>query len=242
MTEPKRTVKIKEAGNGSREPFPVLLALTAWSFAMNIFSPDGKLARCLNCIGSLIVLNILTLLCCIPVITIGPAITALYTMTMRIVRGEEGRIIPEYLRALKENFKNALLIWLFFGGLMAFMAFDIYLLQSLTGRFGLFYRALLFVLILFMAAVCMQAFALQARFTNTPKNTVKNAFILCAGRILPSLLMLAVSLSPLLLLTSSLRFISVCFLIGLSGPAYLAGIYFVSIFRVYETDDSSSEP
>ena len=66
---------------------------------MDIFAPDGKLARALNCIGNLIILNLLTLLCCIPLFTIGAAMTALYTETMRMARGEEGSIVKEYFRA-----------------------------------------------------------------------------------------------------------------------------------------------
>lgn len=34
---------------------------------MGIFSPDGALARLLNTLGNLIVLNILTIICCVPV-------------------------------------------------------------------------------------------------------------------------------------------------------------------------------
>jgi len=202
---------------------------------MSIFAPDGKLATALNTIGSLIVLNLLTILCCLPVFTVGAAMTALYTMTMRIVRKEEGAIVKEYFAAFRDNFRQATISWLIFGSLMVFMAFDIFLLQRITGTFGMVYRILLFVIILGFAVECIHIFALQARFDNTPKNTAKNALLLCVGHFPQAVLMLAVTVSPLILLSVSLRFISVVFLIGLSGPAFLAGMYFVSIFRQYET-------
>lgn len=208
---------------------------------MSIFSPDGKLARCLNGIGNLIILNLLTLVCCLPLVTIGPAMTALYTMTMRMARGEEGSIVPEYFRAFKDNFRQAFLTWLLFGGLMLFLAFDIYILRGLTGNFGMIYRVVLFVLLLLTAMICIHCFAFQARFADTIRHTIKNAMLLCAGRLPQAALMLAVTCSPLLLLSASFRFISVCFLIGLSGPAYLAGIYFASVFRVYETGSKAAD-
>ena len=155
---------------------------------MSIFAPDGKLARCLNCIGNLMILNILTLICCIPLVTAGAAMTALYTMTMRMARNEEGSIVREYFQAFRDNFKQATILWLIFGSLMV-----------LT------------------------------------KNTAKNALLFCVSHFPQAILMLAVTICPLLLLSVSFRFISVVFLIGLSGPAYLAGIYFKSIFRRYET-------
>lgn len=201
---------------------------------MGIFAPDGKLAAVLNTLGYLIVLNLLTLLCCIPVVTIGAAMTALYSMTMRLARGEEGSIVKGYFGAFRANFRQATILWLIFGGLMAFMAFDIRLLQQITGSFGMAYRMVLFIIILCFGMECIHIFALQARFENSPKNTAKNALLLCVGHFPQAVLMLAVTLSPLLLLTVSFRFISVVFLIGLAGPAYLAGIYFKSIFRRYE--------
>ncbi len=204
---------------------------------MGIFAPDGKLAIALNRIGSLIVLNLLTILCSLPLFTIGAAMTALYSMTMRIARREEGAILKGYFRAFRENFRQATILWLIFGSLMAFMAFDIYLLKSLTGNFGLLYRILLFLIIAGFAMECIHIFALQARFDNTARNTAKNALLLCVGRFPQAVLMLAVTVSPLLLLSVSTRFVSVIFLIGLSGPAYLAGIYFAAVLRRYEGEN-----
>ena len=68
---------------------------------MGIFAPDGKLAGFLNALGNLIVLNILTLICSIPIFTFGASMTALYTMVMRMARKEDGKIISEYFKAFQ---------------------------------------------------------------------------------------------------------------------------------------------
>ena len=57
----------------------------------------------------------------------------------------DGKIISEYFKAFKANFKPATILWLIFGGLIAFMTFDIWLLRSITGTFGTVYRVILFV-------------------------------------------------------------------------------------------------
>ncbi len=201
---------------------------------MGIFSPDGALARFLNALGNLIVLNILAIICCIPVFTAGAAMTALYTMVMRMVRKEDGKIISGYFHAFKDNFKQATILWLIFGGLIAFMTFDIWLLRSITGTFGTVYRVVLFVIILVFAMVLLHIFAVLARFDNTIKNTAKNALLFCTGKLPQAVLMLVLTLIPAALLTISYRFVSVDFLIGLSGPAYLAAIYFADLFKSYE--------
>lgn len=203
---------------------------------MSIFAADGKLAAVLNRVGALIVLNVLTLVCSLPVFTAGAAMTALYAGAMRLVRGEEDEIVRNYFRAFRENLKQATVLWLIFGGIMLFMAFDIRVLQSVTGTFGQVYRILLFALILLFAVVLLHAFAVLARFDNTTGNTAKNALLFCAGHVFPAFLMLAVMLLPVVLLAVSYRFVPVVLLIGVSGPAYLAGMYFVPLFRGYEGD------
>lgn len=201
---------------------------------MGLFAIDGKLAVFLNTLGNLIVLNLLTLLCCLPLFTAGAAITALYASTQRIARKEDGSLILGYFKAFRDNFRQATILWLIGGGIIAFMIFDIWLLQSLTGTFGLVYRCLLLVLILLLVLELIYTFAVLARFQNTLKNTAKNALLFCAGKIGPALIMLVLTILPVILLTISYRFVPVLVLWGISGPAYLASIYFVSLFHNYE--------
>ena len=201
---------------------------------MSIFAADGNLVNFLNRLGYLMILNLLTVLCCIPVFTTGAAITALYSVTLRLVRKEDERIIAGYFRAFCDNFKQATLIWLAGGGILLFMLFDIRLLQSVAGTFGQVYRIVLFGAILLLVMLLMHAFAILARFDNTIKNTLKNAALFCAGHIAPAILMLETVLIPVILLMLSYRFLSVDILIGISGPAYLTSIYFTSLFKKYE--------
>ena len=76
------------------------------------FNLDSPVMVFLSKMADLMILNLLTLLLCIPIITAGDAITALYYMTIKIVKGEEGYIVRGYFKSFKENFKQATLIWL----------------------------------------------------------------------------------------------------------------------------------
>lgn len=51
---------------------------------MKLFSMDGKFLETFNKITDLVTLNILWLLCCIPIITIGASTSALYQVTLQI--------------------------------------------------------------------------------------------------------------------------------------------------------------
>ena len=76
----------------------------------NIFNPDSALMRGLGKIADLIVLNLLYLVSCIPLFTIGAANAALYDVTTRLSR-DDALIWRHYWAAFRSNFKKATAIF-----------------------------------------------------------------------------------------------------------------------------------
>ena len=62
------------------------------------FSSDGPLYQFLDKVGHLVLLNIIWLLCCLPVATIIPATTAFYYATIKSVRRGHGYAFKEFFR------------------------------------------------------------------------------------------------------------------------------------------------
>ena len=65
---------------------------------MGIFNMESSFMRALGKIADLMILNVLTILLCLPVITGGAAITALHYMCLKLVRNEEGYILKGYFK------------------------------------------------------------------------------------------------------------------------------------------------
>ena len=63
-----------------------------------LFSYDSAFFRIMDKLGSLFILNMLTLICSIPLFTVGTAFTALYYVTMKMVRDEETYVTKDYFR------------------------------------------------------------------------------------------------------------------------------------------------
>ena len=57
----------------------------------------------------MILLSIIWVLCCIPIITIGPATTAMYYATVKVIRRERGYVLREFFRSFKDNLKLGLI-------------------------------------------------------------------------------------------------------------------------------------
>ena len=84
---------------------------------------DSPVIVFLTTVADFMILNILFILCCAPVITIGPAVSALYTITMREARHEGGYIFKPFFKAFKNNFKQAFLLsilYLIIGAIFVF--------------------------------------------------------------------------------------------------------------------------
>ena len=79
---------------------------------MNIFNPDSPIMRFLSRLFDLIVLNALFIICCLPVVTIGASITAMYSVTLKMIRNEECYIVRGFFSSFKKNFKTATLLWI----------------------------------------------------------------------------------------------------------------------------------
>ena len=78
----------------------------------DLFNVDGPVLQFVNKIVYSVYLNILWFLCCIPVITVGASTTALFYVTLKISKNEEGNITKAFFRSFRQNFRQGTLIWL----------------------------------------------------------------------------------------------------------------------------------
>ena len=72
---------------------------------MNVFEEGSPFIRFLNRMADLLIINLLTLLMCVPVITAGASLTAMHYVLLKIVRDEEGYIVRSFFRSFKLNFQ-----------------------------------------------------------------------------------------------------------------------------------------
>ena len=147
---------------------------------MSVFSTEGKLAGFLNRIGDLIWLNVLTLVCCIPIVTIGASTTALFYVSLKIAKNEEGNLTQAFFRSFRENFRQGTVIWLILLGAGIVLGIDGYVLYHMRfeNAFWTLCTAIFFVAAAAYAVVLMYIFPLLARFDNTVGAMFKNAMFI----------------------------------------------------------------
>ena len=100
----------------------------------NLFRYDNKFFEALGKISNIVILNLLCILSCLPIITIGASATATYFIAMQIVKDEESYIIKEFIKRFKENFIISTKIWIIMmiiGVVLAALATVLYLKPAL---------------------------------------------------------------------------------------------------------------
>lgn len=200
------------------------------------FDLESPLMRVLNRVADLMILNLLMIVCCIPVITTGAAVTAMHYVILKMVRGEEGYLVKGFFKSFRENFKQATLIWLIMLVIIAVYIGDtvILLFSGLT-----FPKPLTIAVIavgIIIALIAMYVFPLLARFENTIRNTIKNAALIAVGNLPKTILMAVIYVLPLVVVYFSSYAMLFVFLFGISVPAYGAAWLYSNIFKKFEPE------
>ena len=78
---------------------------------MKFFSLENPIWKFIGNLADFFLLSCLWYLCCLPVVTAGAATTALYYITLKMARGQEGQLIPAFFHSFKQNLKQATALW-----------------------------------------------------------------------------------------------------------------------------------
>lgn len=165
---------------------------------MSLFHHDSPLMTALGKLSDIVICNLLFILCSLPVFTAGAALAALYTAMEAILDDyEDDPIYRVFLRAFKENFRQATLLWLVCLGAMAFLFLYYQVIALFEGTFFRVYQATFFLLCFLFAAGFQYIFPLQAQFANRVPATLKNSWLLAVLALPWTLLSLAIDAAVL---------------------------------------------
>lgn len=207
----------------------------------NLFSPDSVFMRAMSRIGDLMLLNLLFLLTCIPILTVGAAVSAMYSVTFRFDTDREASVIRIYLRAFRSDWKQATAIWLIVLLCTGSSCFNMFLFSRLPGIFS--FASVLFALLLMLVLLTAGfVFPLLSLFDNPIMVTLKNAFALSLGFLPRAVLIAVVNLLPLIVfLVDVYVFFQTAFLwaaIYFAAAAYLNTLLLKPVWAVFLSEGS----
>ena len=152
------------------------------------FDPNGLFAQIMNTILSLMLLNVCWILCSLPVVTMGAATSALYTVLIKMRDGEETKVLRRFFAAFRENFKRGTAVWLVLLLAAGVCGLDLYFANQMDSNVA---RVIALLGMVAVAMTAVSVFILVARFENTWGNHLKNALLLSLSHAPRALLALA---------------------------------------------------
>ena len=139
------------------------------------------LRRAMDAFGNIFGLNVCFVISCLPVITIGASLAALYSMCIRLQDGREETVLAGYITEFKKNFKQATQAFLVILVYLVVMLGEYIMINNVDGGISTFYTYILIVEAVLFCLVVPFVFPLIACYENTLINTFKNAFLLSIG-------------------------------------------------------------
>ena len=171
-----------------------------------LFNMDNKFFTVMGRVADLIMLNVVFLICCLPIVTIGASLTALHYVTLKMARNEESYIIRSFFKSFKQNFKQATVINLIMLAVAAILYMDLRIVGNIDGTMSQVLYIVFFAFGILYMMVFLYIYPVLAKFYNSIKNTFRNAFLM-AIRHLPYTV----------LMQSSLCYLQACFLLKVSA-------------------------
>jgi len=208
---------------------------------MNKLNINSPFFQFINTLAEFVLLNLLWIICCIPVVTIGASTTALYYVTMQTARNEHGYIVKNFFKSFKSNFKQATFIWVIFMVFGAILIFNLSFCITLKTTAGTVIFVIVGIFSFFYILSLLYVFPLLARFTNTTKQVLKNAPLIALLNMKYTIVILVITLLIPVILYLFPQFAVFLLIFGSAFFAYLNSFFYIKVFNRYENTEERKE-
>lgn len=210
---------------------------------MGLFNENNFLNIALLKVWDIVLTNLLFIICCIPIITIGPAFTAMYHCTLRIVKGNNSGTLKTFFRAFKDNFKQSIIVWLGSLVIAAILYTDVRFLSTQNSMFASILFSLTAAMIILLVIINLLIYPVIAAFEGTLKMQLKNAFVFAARHFFKVILIFLVWTFPMATtyIDTQLQplYIFCWFFFLFSTLAYINSFMLYKMFKPYLQENES---
>lgn len=208
----------------------------------NLLNLNSPAMRFLGEVFDLIILNILTVVCCLPVVTAGASMTAMHYVLFHKVNNQDEGVVRPFFKSFRQNIVQATAIWLFLLAGAALIVIDIRIRnvspESFLGR-GI--ETFLLLPIIVLVCIFIYVFPILSRFSNTILRTVANSLV-AALVYFPRTIMMAAVLGSyaLALWNFPLKLTPLLILFGFVFPWYICALLYKKV--LLDMEEKSGEP
>ena len=205
-----------------------------------LFNLDNPFMQFLFRVSDLIILNLIFMLSCIPIVTIGASISALHSVCLKIVRGQESYMWQGFWKAFRQNFKQGTILWIISILLFIFINMDYTILNAVDIPFFSYLKVALGAVSAILFSMFIYVFPVIAHFKCTIRQAIKNALFMTIGHLPFSIILVVMYSLIFFLATWNVKTLALVIVVaticGFSVVTLTACIIFDRIFKKYEPE------
>lgn len=184
----------------------------------------------LNKLTDLILLNILWILCCLPVVTAGAATCAAYYVSITSIRCGDGYVIRRFFSSFKSSFASITPVWLGIAAACIVLAVDLFFWNQFGGFLGKLMLMVSIVIAILLWVWSLWIFPVFAKFSGKRKELLLNAAKFAVGYLPYTGIVLAVTGAAVYVNLVSLVANSIMLFIGFALLIYVNSFFFYRVF------------
>lgn len=162
---------------------------------MKFFSLDNPIWKFVGNLADFFILSCLWYLCSLPIVTIGASTTALYYVTLKMAKGQEGKLAASFFRSFKDNLRQATILWIGYLAVAVLLVLDILICSQIGNVFGVSMILTSIILLVLWGLFVTMQFPLLARCDNTTAALLKMSIAMALRNFLPVLSALIVAIA-----------------------------------------------
>ena len=202
------------------------------------FDSENPVMKFLSRLVDLAVLNIVTVVYSIPLVTFGGAMAAMNYVLLHLVRCDETYVIRMFRKSFRDNFRQGVPEGLLVILIAVITAVDMWALHGSDSRLLTMMMIIITIAAVFIFVTAVYMFALQSRYENTVKGTIMNAFRLSVGNLPSTAAMAAAWTAWAFVLVYLHKAAALAFLLyGFTLPGYICAMMLDRIFEKLEKEE-----
>ena len=192
------------------------------------YNQDSKFWHFATLVADFILLNLLFIVLCIPVVTIGPAIAALIHTTLKLSEDENRTLVKPFWNEFKREITKKMLLWIVYLVLIAALIYMAQFYWNFANNNAELFKIIAFMLFMLSAFILVLTIvasiiglAMTTQYFSPIKRLVKNSYLLIIVMPIQSLIMAVIIVAAtLFFIYQTVPVLSFFLVIGFAAVAY----------------------
>ena len=192
------------------------------------YNQDSKFWHFATLVADFILLNLFFIVLCIPIVTIGPAVSALIHTTLKLSEDENRTIIKPFWNEFKRDITKKMVLWIVYLVIIAAMVYMVQFYWNFANNNVDLFRFFGFMLFVLSALILVTTIvasiiglAMTTKYFSPIKRLIKNSYLLIIVMPFQSLIMAsAFVIATIFFIYQTVPVFLFFLVIGFAGLAY----------------------